>query len=45
MPDPTELKDVPPSQVGNKVHQLVNTGATSIKCTKQNDGNWTVRAS
>jgi hypothetical protein len=45
MPAPTELNDVPPSQVSNKVHQLVLTGAREIKCTKQADGNWTISAS
>lgn len=42
MPAPTEFKDVPANQVSNKVHQLVLTGATSIKCTRQNDGSWTI---
>ncbi len=42
---PTEVKDVPPEKVGTKVGQVVQTGATKIECTKQNDGKWTIRAS
>jgi hypothetical protein len=45
MPTLTEISDVPPAQVSNKVHQLVLTGAREIKCTKQADGNWTISAS
>jgi hypothetical protein len=42
---PTEIKDVPPEKVGTKVRQVVQTGATKIQCTKQDDGKWTIRAS
>jgi hypothetical protein len=41
----TEVKDVPPEKVGTKVRQLVQTGASKIECTKQDDGKWTIRAS
>jgi hypothetical protein len=42
---PTEIKDVPTEKVGTKVQQVVQTGATKIECTKQDDGKWTIRAS
>jgi hypothetical protein len=45
MPDPTELKNVPPEKVARKVGQLIRSGATTIRCVKQNNGNWTIRAS
>lgn len=41
----TEIKDVPPKKVGVKVQQVVDTGGTAIECTKQENGNWTIRAS
>ena len=45
MPEPTEINDVPAEQVGENVQQLITTGASTIACTKQSDGNWTIRVS
>ena len=45
MLEPTEITDVPAEKVGENVQQLVTTGASIIACTKQSDGNWTIRAS
>ncbi len=45
MPDPTEVTDIPAEDVGTLVKQLINTQAKKIECVKQDDGNWTIRAS
>jgi hypothetical protein len=45
MPEPTVIKDVPADKVGTNVQQAVQTGATQIECTKQDNGKWTIRAS
>ncbi len=41
----TEVPNVPQGQVGAEVQALVDSGATQVECTKQPDGNWTIRAS
>ena len=44
MPEGTELEGISEAEVGEKVQQLVETGAKKIECIKQN-GKWTIRAS
>lgn len=45
MPDITEVKGVPESQVGAEVQALIFSGATKVSCEKQPDGSWTIRVS
>jgi len=37
-----QTKDIPPANLPDQVQAAVALGATSIKCTKQADGNWTL---
>jgi hypothetical protein len=45
MPEPTELTNVSPNDVGEEVQEVINTGATKVECVQQGDGKWTIRAS
>lgn len=40
-----EIRDVPPARVGRVVQGFVDDASkTSVTCTRQPDGNWTVTA-
>lgn len=40
-----QIKDVPAEEVGNQVQELVDSdGVTSVTCTQQPDGKWTIAA-
>jgi hypothetical protein len=38
----TQVTNVLPQDVGKAVQAAINGGATSITCTKQANGNWTI---
>lgn len=45
MPEPTEIRNLPVEKVAENVDQLIVVGAKDIRCIKQDDGDWTIRAS
>lgn len=42
---PEEMTDVPSEDVPNVVKGYIQSGAKIINCIKQNDPNWTIKAS
>jgi hypothetical protein len=42
--DTTETQNVKQADVARLVQAAINTGAVSVECAKQDDGNWTIRA-